>query len=113
VVQAYTHVVDHGNGELLVLASSQGCGEGQNIGLGCAVSSLELVIVGGTVLQAWDLNVVEKLVAHGNQAERAWRSTVVAGALSQSCLCIPHWGALRGSSSRGHLLQVAGVSAVH
>jgi len=81
VNQAYTHVVDHGNGELLVLAGSQSCGESQDIRLGRTISSLELVVVGGAISQAWDLNVVEELVTHCDEAERAWRSTVVAAML--------------------------------
>lgn len=73
------HVVENSDREALLVTSTAGSGELEDIGGSGAVGGLDLVVVGGVLLEAADLDLMEVLGALGDGGLGARRSTVVAG----------------------------------
>ena len=92
------HVVDYGNGDLTVHASSATGGEAQDVRGGGAVGGGDLVVVRGVRLEAGNLDLMEVLAALGDSGDQgAGRGAAVAGIVSCYCTAM---GKLRGYKSR-------------
>lgn len=77
------HVVDDSHAELLVIAGLLGGLEAQDLRLGGAIGSRDLVVVGVASLEVVDGNLVEELTALGDSLDlRARRGAVIAVKLS-------------------------------